>query len=261
MESASHSLIGFFMGFGGSESAAPWALLVEGDRFMTFPSSLSPMDSVPLPYPVVKFLNECAEIHKTRNHLPHWQQDMATYFLTFRLGDSIPADLLKQWQREQDDWIASHPKPWSPETEAEYHMNFSSRIDRYLDQGHGSCLFREAENADIMAGTFRHFDQSRYLLHAWVIMPNHVHLLLTPAESESLAKIVASWKRFSAVKIHQKTADSGSLWQRDYFDRLIRDWDHLINVARYIRRNPSKAKLREGEFQLEEAAWIKRLLA
>ena len=122
-------------------------------------------------------------------------------------------------------------------------------------------MFRDAENAGIVAGAIRHFDQSRYLLHAWVIMPNHVHLLLTLCESESLARIVASWKRFSAVKIHQPTRNSGTLWQKDYFDRMIRDWDHFMNVARYIRRNPQKAKLREGEFLLEEAAWIKRLLA
>ena len=219
------------------------------------------MDSIPSPYPVLKFLNEFAELHKTHNHLPHWQQDQATYFLTFRLGDSMPADLLKQWKLERDHWIQNHPKPWSPETEAEYHKNFSSRIDHHLDQGHGSCLFRDAENAGIVAGAIRHFDQSRYLLHAWVIMPNHVHLLLTLCESESLARIVASWKRFSAVKIHQQTRNSGTLWQKDYFDRMIRDWDHFMNVARYIRRNPQKAKLREGEFLLEEATWIKRLLA
>ncbi|MGL5017037.1 MAG: REP-associated tyrosine transposase [Luteolibacter sp.] len=231
------------------------------DNFSGFSSSSSPMDSIPSPYPVLKFLNEFAEIHKTQNHLPHWQQDQATYFLTFRLGDSIPADLLRQWQQERDHWTLNHPKPWSPEAEAEYHKNFSSRIDQHLDQGHGSCLFRDAENATIVAGAFRHFDRSRYLLHAWVIMPNHVHLLLTLGESESLARSVASWKRFSAVKIHQQTQDSGTLWQKDYFDRMIRDWDHFVNVARYIRRNPLKAKLREGEFLLEEAAWIKRLLA
>ena len=86
-------------------------------------------------------------------------------------------------------------------------------------------------------------------------------MLLTLGESESLARIVASWKRYSAVKIHQQTQNSGTLWQKDYFDRIIRDWDHFVNVARYIRRNPLKAKLREGEFLLEEADWIKRLLA
>jgi len=78
-----------------------------------------------------------------------------------------------------------------------------------------------------------------------VIMPDHVHLLLTLGESESLAGIVASWKRFSAGKIPQQMRNHGTLWQKDYFDRIIRDWDHFVNVARYIRRNPTKAKLHE----------------
>jgi REP element-mobilizing transposase RayT len=219
------------------------------------------MDSDPSPYPVLRFLSEFAGLHKTHNHLPHWQQDQARYFLTFRLGDSIPSDLLRQWRQERDDWARNHPMPWTPETETDYHRKFSSRVDRHLDQGHGSCLLRDATNAGIVAGAFRHFDESRYLLHAWVIMPNHVHLLLTLGESETLAGIVASWKRFSAVKIRQQMRNHGQLWQKDYFDRIIRDWDHFVNVARYIRRNPTKAKLREGEFLLEEAAWINRLLA
>ena len=146
-------------------------------------------------------------------------------------------------------------------TEAEYHKNFSSRIDHYLEQGHGSCLFRHSRSADIVAGAFRHFDQSRYLLHAWVIMPNHVHLLLTLDESVSLARIAASWKRFSAQKIQQQTQSSGILWQKDYFDRIIRDRDHFTNVTRYIRRNPLKATLQKADFLLEEAGWIKHLLA
>jgi len=219
------------------------------------------MDTDPSPYPVLRFLSEFAELHKTHNRLPHWQQDQATYFLTFRLGDSIPADLLRQWRQERDDWTQNHPKPWTLKTETEYHKKFSSRVDRHLDQGHGSCVLRDPANAGIVAGAFRHFDQSRYLLHTWVIMPNHVHLLLTLGESESLAGIVGSWKRFSAVKIRQQMRNHGPLWQKDYFDRIIRDWDHFVNVARYIRRNPTKAKLREGEFLLEEAAWIKRLFA
>jgi putative transposase len=219
------------------------------------------MDSDPSPYPGLKFLSEFTELHKTHNRLPHWQQDQAAYFLTFRLADSIPADLLRQWRQERDDWTQKHPEPWTPETEAEYHKKFSSRVDRYLDQGYGSCLLRDAENAAIVAAVFRHFDESRYHLHAWVIMPNHVHLLLSLGESESLASIVASWKRFSGLKIRQQMCSHGPLWQKDYFDRIIRDWDHFVNVARYIRRNPTKSKLREGEFMLEEAAWIKRLLA
>jgi REP element-mobilizing transposase RayT len=127
--------------------------------------------------------------------------------------------------------------------------------------GHGSCLFREPANATIVAQAFHHFDHSRYLLHAWVIMPNHVHLLLSLAENSSLENIVASWKRFTAHEICKQTHATGSLWQKDYFDRLIRDWDHFMNVSRYIRRNPDKAKLPVGSFILYEAPWVQRLLS
>ena len=216
---------------------------------------MEPSDSA---YPVLKFLNEMAEVELTRNRLPHWRQERATCFLTFRLGDSIPATLLNEWRREKERWLLDHPHPWTPETEAHYHHYFSTRIDRHLDQGHGSCLLADGTNAATVAGAFRHFDQSRYLLHGWVVMPNHVHLLLTLGESESLSRIVASWKRFTALNIRHR--NPGPLWQKDYFDRIIRDWDHFVNVARYIRRNPFMARLQRGEFLLEEAPWMKRLL-
>lgn len=212
-------------------------------------------------YPVLKFLNEFAEIHKIRGPLPHWQQDKATYFLTFRLADSIPVCLLDEWRQERILWQAEHPKPWTPETEAENHKLFSTRIDRHLDQGLGSCLLGDAANAAQVADAFQYFDHTRYLLHAWVIMPNHIHLLLSLGESIDLGKTIASWKRFTATKINRQEQSSGPIWQKNYFDRLIRDWDHFINVARYIRRNPVKAKLSDNLFTLYESPWVKRLLS
>ena len=219
------------------------------------------MDLDPSAYPVLRFLNEFAEIHKTRSSLPHWQQDQATYFLTFHLADSLPVSLLDEWRQERSLWLVEHPKPWPPETEAEYHKLFSGSIDGYLDQGLGSCLLRNPTNAADVAEVFRHFDHRRYLLHAWVIMPNHVHLLISLGESIDLGKTVASWKRFTSTKINRQDHRTGPVWQKDYFDRLIRDWDHFINVARYIRRNPCKAKLPKSSFTLYEAPWVQRMLS
>jgi REP element-mobilizing transposase RayT len=148
-----------------------------------------------------------------------------------------------------------------PETEAEYHKLFSARIDQFLDQGLGSCLLEESANSATVASAFHHFDHTRYLLHAWVIMLNHVHLLLSLGEFIDLGETVASWKRFTATKINRLDHGSGPIWQKDYFDRLIRDWDHFMNVARYIRRNPIKAKLPIGSFVVYEAPWVVRLLS
>jgi putative transposase len=92
-------------------------------------------------------------------------------------------------------------------------------------------------------------------------MPNHVHLLLSLAEAVDLGETVASWKRFTATKINRVDHSSGPVWQKAYFDRIIRDWDHFMNIARYIRRNPIRTKLPTGSSVVYEAAWVVRLLS
>jgi len=121
----------------------------------------------------------------------------------------------------------------------EYHKRFSGAIDRYLDEGLGSCILKNPANTKIVGDAFQYFDHYRYLIHAWAITPNHVHLLLSLKENIPLESIVTSWKRFTSRSIGE-----GPLWQRDYFDRLIRDWDHFLNVARYICNNPKKRNCR-----------------
>ena len=206
----------------------------------------------------LKFFNPFAEIERTANKLPHWQQPGATYFITFRLGGSIPAELRNRWQAERDQWLLHNPKPWSAEVEAEYHHRFSQQIDQWLDAGHGSCLLRDPETRRILEGALMHFDGDRHLHHAWVIMPNHVHCLTTLHADRKLEKVVKSWKSFSALNINKHLNREGPLWQEDYFDRLIRDAEHFTNCVRYIRRNPQKAGLKEDEFTLFESDFTKR---
>ena len=84
-------------------------------------------------------------------------------------------------------------------------------------------------------------------------MPNHVHTLFVQNTAWPLEKIILSWKGFTARRINALLGRSGNFWQRDYFDRLIRDEKHFANCVRYIRRNPVKANLRDGEFILFES--------
>jgi REP element-mobilizing transposase RayT len=212
-------------------------------------------------YPELKFLDGAGEIRRHHNRLPHWQQSRTACFVTFRLWDSIPADLLSEWREDRDAWLAEHPKPWSAATEMSYHLKFSARIDRWMDEGYGSCVLADSFMAEMLGETLHMKDGTDYHLHSWVIMPNHVHVLFSPTAGLTLPKIVAAWKRFSATKIHKTAGTSGSLWQKDYFDRLIRDWDHFMNVARYIRNNPGKATLGDKSYSLYEAEWVKRLLS
>jgi len=89
------------------------------------------------------------------------------------------------------------------------------------------------------------FDGQRVIHHAWVIMPNHVHLLFSPLVP--VAKLIQAWKGHSARLLGQ-----GNIWQRDYYDTMIRDPEHYINTLRYIRRNPIKAKLTEKRYTIWE---------
>ena len=208
----------------------------------------------------MKFFNNEAEIVKTRNRVPHWQQEAATFFVTWRLKDSIPREMLDKLYAERAEWETKHPKPWTEKQEEEYHTKFSAETERLLDIGYGECVLRQPRCREAVAKSLRLFDGERFLMHSWVAMPNHVHALFSLAEGRRLDGVVGGWKTFTARDINALLGQSGALWQKSYFDRMIRDWDHMIRVARYIRRNPVKAKLREDEFTLYEADWVKKML-
>jgi putative transposase len=165
------------------------------------------------PMPELQFFNPYAEIRHTENRLPHWQQNGAVYFLTFRLADSVPICLRNQWENERDGWLRVHPKPWSNETEREYHQRFSGAIERCLDAGHGSCLLRRPECGQMVSETLRHFEGDRVAMIAFVVMPNHVHALFVQNADWPLEKLIHSWKRFITRQINKvlsELAVSGS---------------------------------------------------
>jgi REP element-mobilizing transposase RayT len=201
----------------------------------------------------LRFFNPYADIHFTENRLPHWQQDGAVYFVTFRLADAVPQRLRAQCESEREAWLRVHPQPWSPEIEREYHDRFSGAIERWLDAGHGACILRRRDFAEIVAEALRHFDSDRLSVVSFVVMPNHVHALFVQNANWPLEELLRSWKSFSSRKINLLLGRDGGLWQRDYFDRLVRDQKHFANCVRYIRRNPAKAGLQSGEYILYES--------
>jgi putative transposase len=207
-----------------------------------------------------RFFNPYADIRHTENRLPHWQQEGAVYFVTFRLADSIPSHLLNQWENERGAWLRVHPEPWSAEIEREYYQRFSAAVEQWLDAGHGACLLRRPDCAQMVAETLHHFERQRVAIISFVVMPNHVHALFVQNSEWPLEKLIRSWKGFTARQINKLLSRSGSFWQRDYFDRLVRDEKHFANCARYIRRNPEKARLTDKEFVLWESDIAKMIL-
>ncbi len=116
-------------------------------------------------------------------------------------------------------------------------------IDRFLDTGHGSCVLRRPEIARLIIDAWRRFDGQRYHLHAWVVMPNHVHVVCRPLGDHSLSSIVKSWKSYTSVHGNRLLSRTGPLWQPDYWDRYVRDADHYDRVIAYVLDNPVNAGL------------------
>ena len=190
-------------------------------------------------------------------HLPHWEVSGGTYFLTFRLGDSLPAGLLRELQIQRDAWLRAHKldddqdiERLSPALRREYHARFTAQEHRWLDEGHGRCLLRQIEFRSIVEGALRQFDDERYVMDGFVIMPNHVHVLALPVGNWSLSDITGSWKKFAARRINATLGERGNLWQPESYDHIVRDVEQLDHYRRYIADNPAKARLRNGQFTL-----------
>ncbi|MEZ0386929.1 MAG: transposase, partial [Verrucomicrobium sp.] len=186
-----------------------------------------------------------------RRHLPHWRQDGATYFVTFRLADSLPAHIRVQWKDELEAWFRHHPEPWNGKTVNEYRARFLDGREEWFDRGFGECLLTDTENRKMVVGALQYFHGSRYLLDAFVVMPNHVHALLKPLPGFELSDILQSWKRHSSREIHRSMGKEGALWMDESHDRIVRDESELFRYRNYILKNPQEANLREGEFSLE----------
>ena len=185
------------------------------------------------------FLDPEKDLDKERRRLPHWQQGHVWQFVTWRLADSLPRDLLLQWQSERAAWIARHPEPWNDAIAGEYGALFTDRIELLLDAGHGSCVLSRPHVEGVVEECLRHFDGERYRLGPFIVMPNHVHVLFQPLSNHRLDKVLHGWKSYTAKAINLLLGVEGSLWQEDYWDRLIRSEKHWFAVMRYIERNPA----------------------
>ncbi len=181
----------------------------------------------------------------SRGYLPHFDAAHSVQFITFRLHDSVPAEVIERWKQELH-WTEG-TAPDSKEA-----VTLRKRIEQYEDAGHGICYLRDERIARLVQDALLQFDGQRYRLIAWCIMPNHVHLLIEQMPGHSLSKIVQSWKSFAAHKANELLGRSGPFWMPDYFDRFIRDEKHFSAVVEYIRQNPVKAGLVD---EPEKWAW------
>ena len=192
--------------------------------------------------------------------MPHWRQSGCTYFVTYRLADSISKQVLRQWDRQKVEWLAERGfilqgEPWQVGFEKlgemekrTFQRKFSGTIESFLDEGRGSCVLGKRRAAQLVESSWRHFDGVRYTLHDLIIMPNHVHVMVTPSVGFELENILQGRKRHTAQEINAELGRSGQLWQKHSFDHVVRNRIQFEKFSRYIAENPLKAKLSKGDF-------------
>jgi REP element-mobilizing transposase RayT len=185
---------------------------------------------------------------RNRGHLPHWEATAATYFVTFRLADSLPQEILRRilFEREDIPLTAAHVGRNLTEPEQKHLMNLHSpRIEKYLDAGAGLCFLGNGAVAKIVTDALWQFHGMRYELFAWCVMPNHVHVVFQSLAGNTLPGILHSWKSFSAKQANKILRRSAEFWQREYFDRLLRDVSEFRRAVQYVVDNPKRAGLKD----------------
>jgi REP element-mobilizing transposase RayT len=162
-----------------------------------------------------------------RGYLPHRNKRGLIQFVTFRLADSFPRSLRSEWEHF---------------LKLEDNRERRQKLENYLDQGRGNLYLSRPKIAGIVEDTLRLFHGDRYDLHAWTIMPNHIHVLFKP-RTVLMSEIVCSWKKHTGRIANKILNRTGSFWSPDYFDTFIRDAEHYQKTIRYIENNATKARL------------------
>ena len=170
------------------------------------------------------------EIWHSRGYLPHVDPGEYTQFITFRLADSMPQTVLERWQMDLQHGEITD-------------AGMRRRIEIYLDQNYGARWLADPRIASLVRNSLLKFDGERYRLFAWVIMPNHAHILIRPLQGRPISEIMQSLKSFTSHEANKILGRKGHFWSKEYFDRYIRSPKHFLAVVRYIEENPVKARL------------------
>ena len=210
-----------------------------------------------------------------KRFLPHYNAEEKLQMITYRLADSLPQEIMKSIQH------LGTPQATAGENSKTLEAHKRKVIEDTLDKGYGSCILSQPQAAMIVSENWKHFHEVRYDLIAYVVMPNHVHILIKVYEGFELSKIVWSWKSYVTRRIFEipnlkqlylnsflsktefnlkSTAPQERrrylkpaaacgvprkipLWQREYWDRFIRDENHFQKAIEYIHHNPVKSGL------------------
>lgn len=192
---------------------------------------------------------------RSRGYLPHLDRAGVQQFVTIRLADALPASCYPLLREEVARLASGVGKGLRDREEV---LERVRRLERFLDAGFGSCVLQVEDVAVLVARAIVQLGEMGHRVDAWVIMPNHVHLLITIRHGATLSKVIRSFKGFTAHQAHKILGSRGVFWYPEHFDRYIRDDDHFQRVVSYIEMNPVKAGLVTSpqEWRFGSAGWL-----
>jgi putative transposase len=175
---------------------------------------------------------------RSRGYLPHLDAPDLVQHVVFCLADSLPAKLREELTK----------------------LSTAERVeaaDTALDAGHGRRDLAIPAVAELVQNALLRFDDERYALVAWCVMPNHVHALVETRQGHHLDRVVHSWKSFTAHIANKLLGRSQRFWAPEYFDRYMRDDAQLATTRTYIEENPVRAALcdRSGDWPYSSASY------
>ena len=180
--------------------------------------------------------NEIKDWHRRFHSVPH-RENKALQSITFRLYDSLPKKVIEEIKLKLD--IKKEDSSYN----ISQYQRLRQKIAEYEDAGYGQCFLRDERIAAVMQDTLKHFDGERYQLICWCIMPNHVHVLIEVNEGWSLSRIMHGWRSYTANEANRILGRTGEFWMEEYYDRYIRNDNHLQKTINYILNNPANAGL------------------
>ena len=194
-----------------------------------------------VPHDCIQFLEKKKFVYIWGSKLPHWFQDNKAVFVTFRLGDSLPQAKIDELLDIKKKMLSKSQDMNDVTINQQYNVIVVAKMEEWIDAGYGSCILADEKIRKIVEDSIYFFDGVNYTLHSFVIMPNHVHILLSPIGSETVVDCIGKIKRFTAVRINNILNKDGKVWQKGTFDRLVRNsieferyWDYIVKNPRYL---------------------------
>jgi putative transposase len=182
-----------------------------------------------------------------RRNLPHVHPRKARYFVTFRLANSLPVNVVESLRQEFKEFLANENSTFNSAALSQFHEYFNA-FDQLLDESQrGARWLSDPKVAEYVAEALRFHDGRSYTMLCWTIMPNHIHCLFDhdiDSGTPPIHLIVQSIKKYSARRANLYLERTGKkFWQNESYDHVVKDDTETENVIRYILENPVKAKL------------------